>query len=87
VEILESNKQRDSSGIWINLPIVIAFPDYHDMHEMARMLNGLHIKDSEVKAKEIGFRNGQYVGIIYLRKQDEDFERLKKKWATRDTVV
>ena len=61
--------------ISVNLPIIIDFPDYHDIDHvgayMKQIIKGL-------KFKELEFRDGCYWGVFYL-KQDERYKALTKE--------
>lgn len=61
--------------ISVNLPIIIDFPDYHDIDHvksyMKQVIKGL-------KARELEFRDGCYWGIFYLKK-DEKYKQLVKE--------
>lgn len=83
MRIVERTKENDPSGFWAPIPFVMAFDDYHEISETADMLN--LVKDPKrgfkIKCEEIGFRDGQYYGIFYLRKKDPGYRELVKKWS------
>ena len=49
------------------LPKVITVTDYHEFRDLEETLK--IILDKKVKVKELGFADGEYVGVVYAGKQ------------------
>jgi hypothetical protein len=83
MKMLEKTKSRDPSGLWVSLPMVVSFGDYHEIESLADLLNNIRDADrggfNKVKCEEIGFKDGQYLGLFYYLKRDPAYKRLKKE--------
>lgn len=84
MEILDSTSDTSPPCVIIALPMVASFEDYHGIGAMADMLTELTNNAVWVKSEEIGFKDGQYIGIFYRYKKDSDYHALKKKWSVSD---
>lgn len=69
----------------IKLPQIITADDYHNFSVIEEQLNS--VADIKMKAKEIGYGNGEYVGILYTGakpKKEEIKKMLEEKGITLD---
>jgi hypothetical protein len=57
--------------IFVNLPIVLLFQDYHEIPSFAANVNRIIHGKVKMKYEELGLLNGQYVGIFYIQRNDE----------------
>lgn len=57
--------------IFVNLPIVLLFQDYHEIALFASNVNRIVHGKVKVKYEELGVLGGQYVGIFYMQRNDE----------------
>jgi hypothetical protein len=62
--------------VLLNLPIVIMFPDHHEIPTFASNINQVLHGKVRVKYEELGMLGGQYVGLFYLQRNDE-FDELR----------
>ena len=85
MHLLDKNNNIDPSGLWVSLPMAIAFYDSHEIKSMAELLTTLGDKGSKVKWEEIGFRDGQYIGLFYFSKSDPAYKRLKEEYSGDDS--
>ena len=75
---------NDPDHATIRLPICIAVNDYHELHFLAELLTDLSTEQKKVVAKEIGFHDGRYIGVLKLSRSQypagkEEIE-IWKKW-------
>lgn len=55
----------NTKNITISLPVIVRVMDYHEFYTIMNNVNILN-PDKKVIYTEIGFEDGQYVGIIHL---------------------
>ena len=61
--------------IEVNLPQIITVTDYHEFDYIEETFK---LIKKDFKCEEIGFYGGEYIGILYLKK-DNEFNKLKKQ--------
>ncbi len=73
--------------IKLNLPVIKAFGDYHEIQEAKYVLNDF--SDKLVKSKEIGF-NGAYWAVFYegnLPDKQELHEMIKARGQKPESIL
>jgi len=65
--------------IRVNLPIVLAFEDYHEIPAFAANINAIIHGKVKVKCEELGLLGNQYMGIFYLQRNLE-FSELREQF-------
>ena len=83
MKMLAKTKSRDPSGLWVSLPMVVSFGDYNEIESLADLLNSIRDADRggrKVKCEEIGFKDGQYLGLFYYFKSDPVYRRFKEEY-------
>lgn len=66
--------QPKPKEILVNLPVVLLFPDYHEIPLFASTVNQIIHGKVKVKYEELGQLGGQYVGLFYLQRNQESQE-------------
>ncbi len=83
INILDQHKSKNPQGVWITIPFVASFMDHHQIDSLADFLYHINDKGTEVHGQEIGFKDGQYIGIFYIG-ENAEYKRLKEKWESGD---
>lgn len=60
--------------ILVTLPVVLLFPDYHEIPLFASTINRIVHGKVKVKYEELGQLGGQYVGLFYIQRDNESQE-------------
>jgi hypothetical protein len=66
-------------SLLVNLPIVLTFPDYHDIPRFAADINSIVHGKVKVKCEELGLLGSEYVGIFYLQRNPE-YQELRQEF-------
>lgn len=62
----------------LKLPAILSFFDYHEIRYTEDHFNELTIGRTKIKSEELGFYDGRYQAIFYLKK-DKDYKQMVKE--------
>ena len=65
-------------SVLLNLPSILSFQDYHEIRNMEDNFNELTVGRTRIKSEELGFYDGSYQAIFYLKK-DKDYKQMVKE--------
>ena len=65
-------------SVLLKLPSLLYFEDYHEIGHMEDNFNELIAGKNKIKSEELGFCDGGYMAIFYLKK-DKDYKLMKKE--------
>jgi hypothetical protein len=62
-------------NIEMNLPQTVYFDTFGELMFLERNLKSMN---KDIKIYEIGYIGQDYIGIVYFKKQDDSFKKLKR---------